>query len=125
MHRKSWSILACGAVVVFGLTSCLGIGPRPTERVPYSTFEKYLHEHQIEQVRVAGDQVYAELSDGRNLVATRVPQDIASELEQYGVEFSGETEFSWSVLLWLLPGQSFQRTGKLPRHWAPSNLPRK
>jgi len=103
MHRKFWSILACGVLVVVGLASCSGTAPSPTERVPYSTFEKYLHEYQIEQVRVAGDQVYAKLSDGRNLVATRVPQDIASELEQYGVEFSGETEFSWSVLLWLLP----------------------
>jgi hypothetical protein len=82
MHRKSSFILACGAVVVLGLVSCSGIGPSPTERVPYSTFEKYLHEHQIEQVRVSGDQVYAKLSDGRNLVATRVPQDIASHLEQ-------------------------------------------
>jgi hypothetical protein len=87
MHHKSWSILARGAAVLFILASCSGAGPSPSERVPYSTFEKYLHEHQIEQVRVAGDQVYAKLSDGRNLVTTRVPSDIASELEQYGVEF--------------------------------------
>lgn len=73
MHRKSSFDLAFGALLVFGLASCLGTAPDPTERVPYSTFEKYLHEHQIEQVRVAGDQVYAKLSDGRNLVATRVP----------------------------------------------------
>jgi cell division protease FtsH len=103
MHRNWRFFLLCGAFVVLVLASCSGTAPSPTERVPYSTFEKYLHEHQIEQVRVSGDQVYAKLSDGRNLVATRVPQDIASELEQYGVEFSGETELTWSVSLWLLP----------------------
>ena len=94
MHRNWRFFLLCGAFVVLVLPSCSGTAPSPTERVPYSTFEKYLHEHQIEQVRVSGDQVYAKLSDGRNLVATRVPQDIASELEQYEVEFSGETELT-------------------------------
>jgi len=94
MHRNWRFFLLCGAFVVLVLASCSGTAPSPTERVPYSTFEKYLHEHQIEQVRVSGDQVYAKLSDGRNLVATRVPQDIASELEQYEVEFSGETQLT-------------------------------
>jgi len=84
LQCKFWSILTRGAVVLFVLASCSGIGPSPTERVPYSTFERYLHEHQIVQVRISGDQVYATLNDGHNLVATRIPQDIAAELEQYG-----------------------------------------
>jgi len=47
-----------------------------------------------------GAQVYCRFlaDDG---VATRVPQDIAAELEQYGVEFSGETKFSCLIFLWV------------------------
>ena len=103
MYRQPWSALARGVAVLLVLASCSGVGPSPPERVAYSTFEKYLHEHQIAQVRISADQVYAKLNDGRNLVAARVSPDIALELEQYGVEFSGEPGYSSNLMLWLIP----------------------
>jgi cell division protease FtsH len=77
--------------------------------IPYSQFLEQLKGGKIEEVRVSGDYIegqYKEAQEGRQrFVTTRVPPDIANQLTQYNVKFSGavESNFLSNVLSWILP----------------------
>ncbi|WP_159726300.1 ATP-dependent zinc metalloprotease FtsH [Methylosinus sp. Ce-a6] len=83
---------------------------RQTEVVPYSEFESLLRESKIASVEVGSDIVRATLEepmkDGRKqIVAVRVPTDIAAELEAAKVKYSGVVENTWisTLLSWVVP----------------------
>jgi cell division protease FtsH len=94
--------------------------------IPYSQFQKQVREDKVERVLVAGDQIsgeYKQPIDGKKRFATtRVASDVATELDQHGVEYAGRYEhgllpliFSWVVPialfygLWLFVGRRMAR----------------
>jgi len=94
--------------------------------IPYSQFQKQVREDKVERVLVAGDQIsgeYKQAIDGKKRFATtRVASDVATELDQHGVEYAGRYEhgllpliFSWVVPialfygLWLFVGRRMAR----------------
>jgi cell division protease FtsH len=94
--------------------------------IPYSQFQKQVREDKVERVLVAGDQIsgeYKQPIDGKKRFATtRVASDVASELDQHGVEYAGRYEhgllqliFSWVVPialfygLWVFVGRRMAR----------------
>lgn len=83
---------------------------RQTEVVPYSEFETLLRDSKIESVEVGSDIVRATLKepmkDGRKqIIAVRVPTDIAAELQAAKVKYSGIVENTWvsTLLSWVVP----------------------
>jgi len=94
--------------------------------IPYSQFQKQVREDKVERVLVAGDQIsgeYKQPIDGKKRFATtRVASDVATELDQHGVEYAGRYEhgllpliFSWVVPialfygLWIFVGRRMAR----------------
>jgi cell division protease FtsH len=80
------------------------------EQIPYSQFQTYLREGQIDKVRVAGDHIKGTLKNSptekeKHFVTVRVEPELAQELAQYKVAFSGERENTWlrAVLSWTIP----------------------
>jgi cell division protease FtsH len=79
------------------------------ERIPYSEFRQYLEDGRIVEVVVSETTVRGtlrEAEDGpREVVAVRVEPDLAADLEQYGVEYTGKVEstFLSNILSWLVP----------------------
>jgi cell division protease FtsH len=77
--------------------------------IPYSQFLGDLKAGKIAEVRVSGDYIDGEYKQAENghthFVTTRVPPDLASQLTQYHVKFSGEvqSQFIATLLSWVLP----------------------
>jgi cell division protease FtsH len=110
MSRSLRALLVCGFVFVVALGSCSWFAEEPPrERVSYSAFEKALNDNQVKEVSIGNDEIEATLRNGTVIVATRVPADIAAELQRHGVEFSGKwglgssSSFNWAAVLILLP----------------------
>lgn len=104
MKRLPIIPIVCGLIIaaMIAFTFWSGSGPQ-RERVPYSTFVTYLNDNKIKSATVSGDDIEAKLEDGRILLTTRVPRDLAVEFAQHGVEFSGTASSGgWaSWLIWL------------------------
>jgi cell division protease FtsH len=103
-----WShILFAGVLALAAVGSCsLPNDNAGSERVPYSTFEKYLETGQIKEASVGPEEIEATLRNGQAIVTTRVPPDIAAELARRGVQFSGkpgQDNGSIGWLAWLFP----------------------
>jgi cell division protease FtsH len=79
------------------------------EQIPYSKFQDMLKAKQIEKVVVGPSQIHGEFKtpqDGKKYFATtRVDPNVANELQQYGVDYSGSTGDNWlrDILSWVLP----------------------
>jgi cell division protease FtsH len=77
--------------------------------VPYSQFLNDLKDGKVAQVKVAGDTIqgsYKQPVDGKkSFVTTRVPPDLAQQLQNYGVQFSGQPQntFLSTLLSWIVP----------------------
>jgi len=77
--------------------------------VPYSQFLEDLKAGKVDQVSVSGDYIegtYKQAENGRqHFVTTRVAPDIAKELQQYNVKFSGSVQSNLltNILSWILP----------------------
>jgi cell division protease FtsH len=77
--------------------------------VPYSQFLNDLKDGKVAQVKVAGDYIegsYKQPVDGKkNFITTRVPPDLAQQLQNYGVQFSGQPQntFLSTLLSWVVP----------------------
>ena len=77
--------------------------------LPYSEFLDDLKTGKIAQVRVSGNYMEGEFkqaqSGKKQFVTTRVPPDIAGQLQKYGVTFSGvaQSNFLTDLLSWVLP----------------------
>ena len=102
-----WYVVA--AIVGILLLQELWTQSQEVAVIPYSQFLIELKADKIDQVRVSGDYIegqYKEAQDGRKqFVTTRVAPDIANELQQYGVKFTGTVQSNLlaNILSWVLP----------------------
>ncbi len=87
---------------------------RTIEPLPYSEFQRLLKEGQIKEISVTSTHIQGELRqplpDGRTrFVTTRVEADLAKDLGQYDVKFTGvvESTFLRDILSWVLPALIF------------------
>ncbi|HZB90255.1 MAG TPA: ATP-dependent zinc metalloprotease FtsH [Stellaceae bacterium] len=77
--------------------------------LPYSEFLDDLKAGKVADVRVSGDYVEGQFKAAQNgkkqFVTTRVPPDIAEQLQKYGVTFSGvaENNLLSNLLSWVVP----------------------
>jgi cell division protease FtsH len=85
-------------------------GARQVETVPYSEFQSMVRDGQVSEVSVADDYIRGvlrqPLPDGRTQIfALRVDPDLAKDLEQYGVTFTGIAlnTFVSTLLSWVVP----------------------
>ncbi|PSC06807.1 cell division protein FtsH [Alsobacter soli] len=84
---------------------------REVETVPYSEFQTLLKDHKFADVTVADQYIRGTLKepqkDGRKVImAVRVRGDIARQLDESGVPYSGVAESGWAgtLLGWIIPG---------------------
>ncbi|RMF07965.1 MAG: cell division protein FtsH, partial [Alphaproteobacteria bacterium] len=98
------------ALVLILLFQQWWISSHQVETVPYSEFQTRLEQGRFARVEVSERFIRGELKtpepDGTRFVtATRVDPEIAEDLRQYGVTFSGATESNviGDILSWLLP----------------------
>jgi cell division protease FtsH len=108
MTRLSRILCAAAIVAAAMSSSCSSLDEKAgPERVPYSTFEKYLDSGQIKEASVGSNDIEATLRDGKTIVTARVPPDIAAALASHGVQFSGKQGLdeggSLNWLAWLFP----------------------
>ena len=82
---------------------------RTTEVIPYSEFQQYLEQGQIDRLQV-GDQFITgqfKIPQGgkTQFVTPRVDPDLAADLAKYGVTFTGvvESTFLRDLLSWVVP----------------------
>ncbi len=78
--------------------------------VPYSQFLDELKADNVDEVRVSGDYIEGSFKTApdkgkRDFVTTRVPPEVASELEKHGVKFSGVVQSTLlsGILSFVLP----------------------
>ena len=77
--------------------------------IPYSEYLDELKAGKVDDVKVSGDYIQGDYKQPQNgvkqFVTTRVPPDIAEQLQQYKVKFSGQVEsnFLSTILSWILP----------------------
>ncbi|HZT51994.1 MAG TPA: ATP-dependent zinc metalloprotease FtsH [Stellaceae bacterium] len=78
--------------------------------IPYSQYLADLKAGNVDEVRVSGDYIQGQLKTApeggtKGFVTTRVPPDIAGQLEQYHVKFSGQVQSSFlsELLSWVVP----------------------
>ena len=78
--------------------------------IPYSEFQDDLKAGKIKEVRVSDKYIQGTLkqpdASGRSVfITTRVPQDLAADLQKYDVTFAGEVQstFLSTLLSWVLP----------------------
>jgi cell division protease FtsH len=84
------------------------------EVLPYSQFLDDLKASKVEQVVISGDYIEgdfkaADKDDKRHFVTTRVPPDLADQLQRYNVRFSREVPntFVSTLLSWVVPTAIF------------------
>jgi cell division protease FtsH len=92
----------------------LWVQARQVEPIPYSEFQTLLKERRVKQIAVHPNYIQGELNtplaDGRSkFVTTRVETDLANDLAQYGVTFTGvvESTFLRDMLGWVVPAVVF------------------
>jgi cell division protease FtsH len=78
--------------------------------IPYSEFQQLLHQGKVASVGVSDRILQGTLkeplpSGQKQFVTTRVDPEVASELEKYGVRFTGQIEstFLRDLLSWVMP----------------------
>jgi cell division protease FtsH len=83
---------------------------RAVARIPYSEFRTLLEADKVTEVWIAQNDIQGELKEPlpggqRRFFTTRVETDLASELSQHGVKYSGriESNFLPTLLSWVLP----------------------
>jgi cell division protease FtsH len=101
------------ALAVFWLHG-LWVESRTVEPITYSEFQRYLKEGRVDEVVIRENTVEGKLKeplpDGRTrFAAVRVDENLAKDLEQYGVKFSGavESTFLRDILGFVLPAVVF------------------
>ncbi|MCX7080328.1 MAG: ATP-dependent zinc metalloprotease FtsH [Pseudomonas sp.] len=85
------------------------VGRSAVESIPYSQFLQLLEEHKVSELSIAKDQISGKLQEpinGHNLFTTvRIDSNLATELAQSDVSFSGvnENTLLGNLLGWFLP----------------------
>ncbi|HKX09147.1 MAG TPA: ATP-dependent zinc metalloprotease FtsH [Stellaceae bacterium] len=78
--------------------------------IAYSEFQQDLQQGKVTEVRVSDKYIQGTLKEpnanGKSLfVTTRVPTDLAADLDKYHVKFAGQVQSTWlsDILAWVLP----------------------
>ncbi|WP_428715002.1 ATP-dependent metallopeptidase FtsH/Yme1/Tma family protein, partial [Thermomonas hydrothermalis] len=82
--------------------------------LPYSEFQRLLKDGKVQEIAIGKDVIQGRLReplpDGRSrFVTVRVDNDLARDLERYGVKFTGvvESTFLRDLLSWIVPAVAF------------------
>jgi cell division protease FtsH len=102
------------AILGILLVQAWWVGRQQVEVMPYSQFRQLVRSDKIESVDVEGPIIYGRLKtplpDGKQMFrTTQVAEDLATDLEQHGVKFTGvvPNTFLSGLLSWLLPTALF------------------
>jgi cell division protease FtsH len=105
---------AIGAIFLMLLIQSIYLNNTRPTTIPYSRFEQLLNENKIKEVAVSQNTIQGTLkepeSDGlKEFVTTRVPSDLADDLNKHGITYSGVIESHWlaDLLSWILPAVFF------------------
>lgn len=104
-----WMWLGLLAISLLGLFA--GGRRSQYEAIPYSQFQKLLDQNKVKQVVVSGDQIRGELTEAVPgsktdfFTTTSVAPNLASQLSQHHVEFTGAASGSGfsTILSWVIP----------------------
>src|SRR5258708_9772979 len=102
-----WYVIA--ALIGVILLEQLWVASTQVDVLPYSAFLDDLQVGKIGEVRVSGNYMEGQFKEPQNgkrqFVTTRVPPDVAEQLQRYGVKFSGvvQSTFLTELLGWVLP----------------------
>src|SRR5579864_1256531 len=84
------------------------------ETIPYSEFQQDLKDGKIKEVRVSDKYIQGTLKEpdtsGKSIfITTRVPADLATDLQKYNVTFAGEVQSTLlsNILSWVVPTALF------------------
>ncbi|HWI28603.1 MAG TPA: ATP-dependent metallopeptidase FtsH/Yme1/Tma family protein, partial [Stellaceae bacterium] len=106
-----WYVIA--AIIGIIVIQQLWMQTTQVDILPYSSFLDNLKSGKIAEARVSGDYIEGQFKAPQNgklhFVTTRVPPDVAQELQKYGVKFSGvaQSNFLTDLLSWVLPTALF------------------
>jgi cell division protease FtsH len=102
------------AVLVLVWLHDVWVQMRTIEPVPYSEFQSLLKDGKVDEIVISDNYIRGKLKSPRadgsdQFVTTRVAPDLAKDLEQYGVKFSGVVESTLlkDILSWVLPAVVF------------------
>src|SRR5215471_6429171 len=80
------------------------------EHIAYSDFVNYLKENKVEQVQVQGSYIEGVLKEAlpsgkREFITTRVPPELAADLDKYNVKYGATVPSTWltNLLGWVVP----------------------
>ncbi len=92
----------------------LWVAGSQVQTIPYSEFQAKLREGQVREIAISSNLIQGSYktpqADGRTrFVTTRVEPELARDLAQHDVQFSGQIESTWlrEVLSWVLPAFVF------------------
>jgi len=116
MEKKTqfniWYLLLATLAVLY--LHDLWVQIRTVEPIPYSQFQELLKEHKVKEISITNNYIQGELTqplpDGRSkFVTTRVEPELAKDLDQYNVKFTGvvESTFLRDILGWVIPAVVF------------------
>ncbi len=82
------------------------------ERIPYSKFQALLREDKVGEVVISDNAIEGVLKapdEGKRFVTTRVPPEVAGELDRHGIRYSGKVRdpFVTTLLAWIVPALLF------------------
>ena len=107
-----WYVLIAVMAVVW--LRDMWVGASQVQMIPYSEFQHHLKTGELDQIAISNNVIEGKLkkptADGRTrIVTTRVDPELARELSQYDVKFSGvvENTFFRDVLGWVVPALVF------------------
>jgi cell division protease FtsH len=116
MERKTQINLWYFIIAIFGVLwlQNLWMQARTVQPITYSEFLTYLEKGEVAEVAIGQNTIEGKfksaLPDGRTkFVAVRVEEDLAKNLAQYNVKFSGRVEstFLHDILSWVIPAVVF------------------
>jgi cell division protease FtsH len=102
-----WYVVA--AIIGIVVLQQLWVLNHQIDVLPYSEYLDDLKAGKIAEVRVSGDYIEGDFKDAQDgkkeFVTTRVPPDIADQLQHFGVRFAGSVQstFLTDLLSWILP----------------------
>jgi cell division protease FtsH len=107
-----WYVILATLAVLF--LHDLWVQMRTVEPVPYSQFQDLLKDGKVKEISITNNYIQGELNqplpDGRSkFVTTRVDPELAKDLDQYNVKFTGvvESTFLRDILGWVIPAVAF------------------
>jgi len=116
MERRHWINVWYVILAILGVLWLREIWSTATqvEQIPYSQFEQELKGGNVKEISISNNVITGTYKEAKpdkrtRFVTTRVDPDLAKELSQYNVQFSGVTEntFFRDLISWVAPALVF------------------